>query len=281
MLTKLYNYLTTQKIRRIITTYLILVVSIILVSITLNFKNYSKLLQFNLYDSSLFDYYFIQKVLPMVFVAPIIEELYFRFWLVKGGKYDWLKVFFFFSFLYLAILNIGSILGLGFPKYIFNLQFDLPAGSDGKVYVSIFTQYNYFVVSLILLPFVYGFRNVLVKKYEMMMEFIVSKNFLNTLVLFASIVFGLSHYSNFTDANNPIIIILLFLQVILAGMFLSLLRFKFGILSSILFHMIWNSSLLIMKNSVSGTFSNLSSLLFMLPYYCLIIFFLFKSFCKN
>jgi Type II CAAX prenyl endopeptidase Rce1-like len=277
MLTKLYNYLTTQKIRRIIATYLILVVSIILVSITLNLKNYSKLLQFNLYDSSLFDYYFIQKVLPVVFVAPIIEELYFRFWLVKGGRFNWLKVFFFFSFIYLVILDIGSVLGLGFPKYIFNLEFNLPAGIDGKVYVSIFTRYNYFVVSLIVLPFIYWFRSVLVKRYEMMMDYIVNKNLLSTMVVLISIVFGLSHYNNFIGVYNPVMIMSSFVQVILGGMFLSLLRFKFGILTSILFHMIWNSSLIIMKNSVSDAFSNLSSLLYLIPYYLIIIFFFFKS----
>ncbi|MFI0428452.1 type II CAAX prenyl endopeptidase Rce1 family protein [Mariniflexile sp. HMF6888] len=146
-----------------------------------------------------------------VLLAPIIEELSFRA-ILKKSKINFL--FFISSFSYLI--------------FGYLLKYDL---------------FVYYIVLLIITLFY-----VFVKKKVDFLEPYSKKQVLY-LVYISCFFFGFAHIINYDISLNiliPLLAILLF--KVLGAFFLSLLRLKFGLMVSILFHFIINLSAFIIYN---------------------------------
>jgi membrane protease YdiL (CAAX protease family) len=127
----------------------------------------------------------------LLIIAPIIEEIAFRYWITKPK----------------AIFLTVMILFVGF--------------SFGHIVV--------WVLCGLLAVLVFYWKNHI-------KEFILGNSFFT--IIFSSVLFGLVHINNYTTFNFWIIIPIFIL--ISLGVFLAVLRIKFGIVSAIAAHMFYN-----------------------------------------
>ncbi len=161
-------------------------------------------------EHSIFTDLTTNKILIGVFLAPIYEEVLFRS-LLKFKKQNLIL------FISLIIVLIGY--------YVFRSEVEFVIG------------FSIFLIIVILITGLYSRKNI---------ENFISKKF-KYFFYASAIIFGLLHATNFTG-NVYLIIGFSFIlggpQIIL-GLILGFIRMKYGLIYSILFHFIINSTLLL------------------------------------
>jgi ABC-type proline/glycine betaine transport system permease subunit len=171
------------------------------------------------------------SVLFVIVIGPFNEELSFRFFLSTKKWIFLLGSFFYFSFLFVTLA----------PYFI----------SD-----NVFVPYTLAVVGgLALIAIV---LSIVIKK-----EFLANTvtKYLNILVYFSALSFGLIHITNYTDLENYWWIApLLVLPQLIVGFLLPLVRIRFGFFWSFLTHATYNFTLAIYTLGLLAGPGNVSQL---------------------
>jgi hypothetical protein len=148
----------------------------------------------------------------IILIAPFVEEMFFRFPLKKGKGFLLIFITFLISFLLMK----------------FNIL------NENVVY-AIFTIIFLYLVNI-------------THKSEFKENDYKNKRLL-FLTLFLSLAFGLSHLLNYEELGNEGVTYLLIFSIskIISGLILSVIRLRYGIIISILFHCLLNFLIFALK----------------------------------
>ena len=155
----------------------------------------------------------IKETLPyeIIFVAPFVEEVLFRL-LQKKGR---LNIIVFICFLFVFLMMK------------FNFIFD-------KIVYLIF----------LFLFFVILDQSIRDKNYEYK---VYNEKTTLILVILMSSLFAISHLFNFNSNVSYLILVAYFFSKFFGGLILSIIRLRYGIVISLLFHVLLNGFIYVMK----------------------------------
>jgi hypothetical protein len=280
MLTKISKFLTIKRIKFILITYVVVILSIVFLTGFYDLQKTIAIFQKKTYYLPDYIDYFFTYIFSITIIAPFTEEFIYRFWLKNEQKFRMFKVYLIVVCIYISLASITRYFNTTLYNKIFNYFDWYVTDENGFRYPTFLSDYKNILNATIFLPFIFIFQNPLTKTYSIFIKKLRESKYwiiFNTFIVFLGVY---SHYSIYQSLDNPKEFITG--SIILGFGFASFAfyRLKFNLKTSILFHMMTNLCTAATLAVATITHNSLVSLFYILIWIIIVLILILKEFNK-